>query len=269
MWRIIWFSCLLYCSPMSAVELHKLADNSQGLSRYLLEFEHQGLHQYGLLIIGSEQGLENRDLVLLAHGFHPNPPMYGKTSPEISKRPGDYYRQWVEAYGLAGFNVLVPDYRGHNDSEGFEFTHQAGKYDFPERYYASDLIAAVSAFENYRGESLDNIVIAGHSMGAPIAFYAGNQLADKVRLVSLWSSASYRFEQDKTTVTEVPFIIHHGVQDKTTPIQNSEYYRQQFPELELYYGAYQSDKHMLSGKDFNDAMAIDIGYIKRFFKENK
>lgn len=269
MWRIICFSCLLLCAQTSAFELHKLADNSQGLSRYLLAFKHQELRQYGLLIAGSNRGFNDRNLVVLAHGYHPNPPMYGKSSPDLSKRPGDYYRQWVEAYALAGFNVLVPDYRGHNSSQGYEFTHQAGKYEFPEQYYASDLIASVLAFQRHLGEPLENIVIAGHSMGAPIAFHAGNKLGSQVRLVSLWSSAPYRFKDERTNHIRVPFIIHHGLEDKTTPIKNSEYYRQQFPDLELYYGAYQSDKHMLSGEDFNDAIGIDIGYIKRFFKENK
>ena len=58
-------------------------------------------------------------LVMYNHGFHPNPPFYGKrTNDGVDDRPGDYYRGLPQAYARAGYTVVVPDYRGHNVSEG-------------------------------------------------------------------------------------------------------------------------------------------------------
>jgi hypothetical protein len=101
-----------------------LDDNSLGLSRKLLVFHHDGLSQYALLIVGDVKGLHSKDIAVVAHGFHPDPPNYAKVAHRQSLRPGDYYRDWVNAYAMAGFNVLVPDYRGHNSSQGIEYTHQ-------------------------------------------------------------------------------------------------------------------------------------------------
>ncbi|TLU66909.1 alpha/beta hydrolase [Thalassotalea litorea] len=266
--RIVGASIVMLCTwCSSASELQPLDDNSHGLSRYLLQFESQGLHQYALYIVGSNQGFSALDLVVVAHGYHPNPPDYGKLANGDSRRPGNYYRQWVEAYALAGFNVLVPDYRGHNQSQGFGFTHQGGKVKFPEQYYARDLLASIEALEQQmrKDKQIENIALVGHSMGGPIAFYAASQLAEKVKLVSLWSSAKYRFEQDKKNPFDIPFILHHGDKDTTTPISNTDYYRQNFSDNLLYQGVYNTEQHMLTQADFATAIAIDIRFIKHYF----
>lgn len=57
--------------------------------------------------------------VLLAlHGYQPNPPRYGFSPDGTDRRPGDYYRSIPSAYASAGFLVVMPDYRGHSNSEG-------------------------------------------------------------------------------------------------------------------------------------------------------
>ena len=59
--------------------------------------------------------------VLIAnHGTHPDPPRYGYTGDGVDSRPGDYYRPIPELFTAQGFLVVMPDYRGHNDSEGLE-----------------------------------------------------------------------------------------------------------------------------------------------------
>lgn len=216
---------IVFSVSCQASSLVTLPDNSLGLQRYLFEFEHDQLQQFGLFIQNDSQGKPAKNLVVMAHGFHPEPPNYGKVKSGVSKRPGDYYRNWVEQYAKAGFNVFVPDYRGHNKSQGYEFTHQANNVMFPEQYYASDLVAGVLALEKHFALHYHNIVLVGHSMGSPIAFYSATLLGEKVKLVSLWSSAKYQF---KHVNVNIPYVIHHGAHDKVTPLTYSDFYMKHY-----------------------------------------
>ncbi|MGB0938899.1 MAG: alpha/beta hydrolase [Colwellia sp.] len=260
------FSMVVYSTNSHANALVKLTDKSAGLERFLFEFEHDNLQQFGLFIPNDLQGKKAKNLVVIAHGFHPNPPQYGKIKSGASKRPGDYYRQWVEAYAKAGFNVFVPDYRGHNNSQGYEFTHQAKKVKFPEQYYANDLVASVVALEKHLGLQFDNIVLIGHSMGSPIAFYSAAKLGEKVKLVSLWSSAKYRFKKLEKSPS---FVIHHGEHDQVTPLINSDFYLTNYAQNLVYKGIYNTDKHLIAGQGFNRAIQKDIEIIRSLFISSK
>jgi pimeloyl-ACP methyl ester carboxylesterase len=244
--------------------LTELADKSKNLDRHLLQFSNDGLVQYGLFIKAKNNQSKNVGLIVMAHGFHPDPPKYGKLPSGESKRPGDYYRGWVEAYGSAGASVFVPDYRGHNSSQGFSFTHQAKKVELPELYYAEDLVAGVLALENILGFEFRSIVLVGHSMGSPIAYWAASQLGGRVKLVSLWSSANYKLPEEAQSV---PFVIHHGVGDKVTPITNSQYYINRDKALLLNQYTYQTDKHLIEGADFKLAIERDLKLINSIFRE--
>jgi len=253
---------MVFSANCHANALVSLPDKSSGLERYLLEFKHDELKQFGLFIVNDSQGKASKNLVVIAHGFHPDPPQYGKVKSGISKRPGDYYRHWVEQYAKAGFNVLVPDYRGHNKSQGYEFKHQADKVKFPEQYYANDLVASVLALENYLDHQYNNIVLIGHSMGSPIAFYSAGVLGEKVKLVSLWSSAQYRFKDVKGNP---PFIIHHGKHDKVTPVTNSGFYLKNHAQGLVYKGIYNTDKHLITKQHFDQAIKKDTEIIRTIF----
>ncbi|MFT5635367.1 MAG: dienelactone hydrolase [Cognaticolwellia sp.] len=253
---------IVFSVSCQASSLVDLPDKSSGLERHLFEFEHDELQQFSLFIQSDLKGKTAKNLVVIAHGFHPDPPNYGKIKSGDSKRPGDYYRYWVEQYAKAGFNVFVPDYRGHNKSQGYEFTHQANKVKFPEQYYASDLVASVLALEKYLAFQYENIVLIGHSMGSPIAFYSAAQLGEKVKLVSLWSSAMYRFDNVKVNM---PYVIHHGEDDKVTPITNSDFYIKNYGGDLVYKKIYDTDKHLISEPYFTQAIKKDIELIMSIF----
>lgn len=253
---------ILFSVNCQASSLVELPDKSSELERNLFEFRHDELQQFALFIQGDLKGKTAKNLVVIAHGFHPDPPNYGKVKSGDSKRPGDYYRDWVEQYAKAGFNVFVPDYRGHNKSQGYEFTHQAKKVKFPEQYYASDLVASVLALEKYLALQYDNIVLIGHSMGSPIAFYSAAQLGEKVKLVSLWSSAMYRFNNVKVSI---PYVIHHGEHDKVTPVTNSDFYIKNYDGGLVYKAIYNTDKHLISEPYFTQATKKDIELIRSIF----
>lgn len=254
----------LYSSLCFSVELQLLPDNSLDVQRHLLTFENDNLVQHALLVVGSSAKLKSDTLIVMAHGFHPNPAQYGKIEGGVSSRPGNYYREWVNAYATAGFNVLVPDYRGHNDSQGLSYTHQAGSVDFPEQYYALDLIASVHALQNNLQIKFPKLILVGHSMGSPIAFYAAEQLGSQVKLVSLWSSAAYKFP----TVTCTPeYVIHHGQYDEVTPITHLDYYLKNHKSQLVSMNIYETNNHLLSATDFEQAVGLDIRLINGILKD--
>ena len=275
------FVSLFFSTLCLSVELNMLPNKNHNLQRRLLQFEHDNLKQSALLVIGSPNKLKSDTLIVMAHGFHPDPSQYGRVETGESLRPGDYYRGWVNAYAKAGFNVLVPDYRGHNDSEGYTYTHQAGKVEFPERFYASDLIAATNALEKHLSTEFKNIVLIGHSMGGPISFYAASQIEaisqeavsqeaisqretisqikNKVKLVSLWSTAKYRFPKINASPN---YVLHHAKYDAVTPISNIDFYLQNHKQQLISTFLYESEQHMLSADDFDHAVSTDIQLIR-------
>jgi len=254
----VFFVSLFFSTLCLSVELNMLPNKNHNLQRRLLQFEHDNLKQSALLVIGSPNKLKSDTLIVMAHGFHPDPSQYGRVETGESLRPGDYYRGWVNAYAKAGFNVLVPDYRGHNDSEGYIYTHQAGKVEFPERLYASDIIAATNALEKHLSIEFKNIVLIGHSMGGPISFYAASQIKNKVKLVSLWSPAKYRFPKINVSPN---YVIHHAKYDAVTPISNIDFYLENHKQQLISTFLYESKQHMLSADDFDNAVSTDIQLI--------
>jgi pimeloyl-ACP methyl ester carboxylesterase len=255
----------VYSSFCLSVELHALDAKQENIARYVLKYENDNLRQSALLLVGSPSKLASNTIITMAHGFHPNPPQYGKVEGGVSSRPGDYYREWVNAYAKAGFNVLVPDYRGHNDSAGLSFTHQEGQVEFPEQFYALDLIAAVDALQEHLQTKFEKIVLVGHSMGSPIAFYAANQIGPQVKLVSLWSSAAYRFPPVKVPPK---YLLQHGKYDAVTSSDNLAYYRQHHDEQLIEMFLYETKLHMLAADDFKQAISTDIRLIREIFNEN-
>ena len=250
--------------------LKPLLDKSQGLERHLLTFEFEGLKQFALVIINDKQGKNSKDLVVITHGFHPDPANYGRVKSGESLRPGNYYRKWVELYALAGYNVLVPDYRGHNDSQGFKYTHKAKVESFPEAHYARDVVASVNALERSLHLNYQNIAIIGHSMGSPIAFNVAQQLGNRVKVTSLWSSAKYKFtDSENAAKSAANFVIHHGKHDQVTPIENSDYYLSQHKMKLLNRYVYPTDSHMLTGEMLQLAVARDVAIINKLINREK
>lgn len=247
---------------VSCAQLSLSRDENNGLEQYLLTFRHQNLTQHGLFVVGDHRGKRATDILVMAHGFHPNPPMYGRLDSGEESRPGDYYRKWVSAFARAGFNVFVPDYRGHNDSEGYQYTHQAKQVDFPEYYYATDLIVGTKELEQVLNLKFENIALIGHSMGGPIAFYAATKLGDRVKFVSIWSSAKYQFD---SPLVSAPFVIHHGERDSVTPLENIKHYMNRHKNMMISKYLYPSDSHLLEGEDFNLAVERDVMHIRQTF----
>jgi pimeloyl-ACP methyl ester carboxylesterase len=115
----------------------------------------------------------------------PDPPRYGVVDPERNERPGKYYGAIPTSFARRGYAVIMADYRGHNTSEGYDFTRLPNAPDL----YATDVLALLRALKNVEGLRSDCVFVWGHSMGAHVSLRT-IQTYDGVRAVSLWSLAS-------------------------------------------------------------------------------
>jgi dipeptidyl aminopeptidase/acylaminoacyl peptidase len=171
------------------IEFRHLRDNPSvaGERRQVVTFNSDGLRQYALILWpAGEQPEAGWPVLLFNHGYHPNPPDYGRIEGGINSRPGDYYRGTAQAFADHGYVVVAPDYRGHNDSEGTEYTQLA----LAVHWYTRDAIAAYFGLASLDGIDHQRIYMLGHSMGGPITLRALLALNDRIRAASVWSGGS-------------------------------------------------------------------------------
>ncbi len=117
-------------------------ENGTSFSAYLVSYQSSGLKVYAMVAVPNTSKPKAGYPVLVAnHGHVPTPEKYGITAEGIDSRPGDYYREVPEIYAREGFLVVMPDYRGHNISEGRNFT----KGFLATNYYTLDVLALLSA----------------------------------------------------------------------------------------------------------------------------
>lgn len=149
----------------------------------LYAYEFSGLELHALVVTPSQSPPQHGYPVLLAaHGYHPDPPRYGIRANGDNRRPGDYYGAVPQAYAERGFTVVMPDYRGHNSSEGREYTKSA----LASTYYALDAAAALRGIANLDGVDSNNVFVWGHSMGGEIALRL-LVTQPNIRAASLWA----------------------------------------------------------------------------------
>ena len=151
---------------------------------YLVSYISAGLKVHALVAtprVGKPA--EGFPVLVANHGHHPDPPRYGITAEGVDWRPGDYYRVIPELYTAMGFLVVMPDYRGHSNSEGFEFTDGM----LESLYCTEDVLGLVAALGDIEGADLRNVFMWGHSMGGEVTLRA-LLATDVVKGASLWSS---------------------------------------------------------------------------------
>ncbi len=159
----------------------------EGIQRRVASFVVDELHQYALVLQPPGDTPEGGwPVLLMNHGHHPDPPRYGRVASGETDRPGDYYRALPLAFAREGFLVVVPDFRGHNDSQGKEFA----KGPLESSWYSRDAIAAFRALDSIPDASKNNRFMWGHSMGGAVTLRAVLALQDEVKGASIWSSTT-------------------------------------------------------------------------------
>ena len=173
---------------VASLKLEKKLKSGDGFDADLLSFYSDSLKVYALHTKPKTKKPEKGyPLIIFGHGFHPEPKKYGvSTLTGEVWRPGDYYRGIPETYARNGFMVITPDYRGHNVSDGFEFTQMGS---LAHNFYTIDLLHLIAALKSLNNVNLDQIFYLGHSMGGDV----GLRLlltTNKIKAASFWSPVS-------------------------------------------------------------------------------
>ena len=122
-------------------------------------------------------------VVIANHGHHPEPKKHGISADGTDHRPGDYYRYIPELFVARGYLVVMPDYRGHNISEGLEFTEGL----LESAYYTEDVLNLVDAVDDIPDINIDQLYMWGHSMGGEVTLRT-LMATNRIRAAALWSS---------------------------------------------------------------------------------
>lgn len=159
-------------------------DGGQGFTAQLYAYDSAGLKVHTLVAVPDSAAPEDGYPVVIAnHGHHPEPKQYGISADGRDRRPGDYYRRIPELFAAKGFMVVMPDYRGHSNSEGFEFTEGM----LESRYYTEDVLNLIAGLDALTQADPDNVFMWGHSMGSEVTLRA--LLATKrINAASMWSA---------------------------------------------------------------------------------
>lgn len=190
-------------------------DHGPGYTAYLVSYEHAGLKLHAMIARPTTPPPPAGFPILVAnHGYVPDPRKYGANS-----RPGDYYRPLPEMFTSRGFLTVIPDYRGHNDSEGFEFIDPQDERSVD--YYAEDVVALLSAVDQLEDADANNIFLWSHSMGGDVSLRV-LLATDTIRASSFWSTTNLDELTHRIGEVDGPVIVHHSDGDEATPIANSE-----------------------------------------------
>ena len=266
-------------NSFTSVERNTLANPLSSLSAEVAKFSVDELTQY-TLILHPESGMPKSGwpVIIFNHGFHPEPFMNGRRSEDgANDRPGDYYREIPQALARQGFLVVAPDYRGHNDSEGAEFTLQESS----PHWYARDVLGVIAALEGTDRANMEHLFMLGHSMGGHVTLIAAAVLGDRLQGSSVWSvslpSAAteglLQGELDLTSQLQLgkisgPVNIHHAKDDPTTVFEGSAALAQRLEWLgktnKLY--QYLSEKHLFTEDNLQRAIKRDIELFRRIME---
>lgn len=200
------------------LEVTALAPLEADLERTLITYRNDGL-RLSALMVKPKNATRPLPVLIANHGFHPDPPHYGFVDQQRNERPGKYYGAIPAAFARRGYAVIMADYRGHNTSEGTEFTRLPNAPDL----YATDVLALLKILQKIDGLLTDCVVVWGHSMGAHVSLRTA--LVDQnIRAISLWSLASPI--KDWTPILDLgrslaPIAIRHSIDDPVAPVANS------------------------------------------------
>ena len=217
-------------------------DGGPGYDAFLYSYKSAGLKVHAMVAVPQVPQPKNGFPVLVAnHGHHPDPPQYGITAEGRDWRPGDYYRRIPELFVAQGFMVVMPDFRGHNNSEGFEYTEGM----LESSYYTEDVLNLLAGLESLDGFDSENIFMWGHSMGGEVTLRS-LLATDRVRGASMWSSVggdiwdqSYYYSRysDPTAFdsSETPKSVIDRLRGRIAALDDDFDYRGSEPLLHLEY----------------------------------
>lgn len=152
---------------------------TQNFISFKISFTSAGLKQFALMNVPTGTPPESGwPVVIVNHGYIP---------PEEYSTENSYVN--TSAYfANAGFLVLKPDYRGHDDSEG-----EAGSL-ISRIAYAEDVLNLMAGLDQLEHTDAGKIFMYGHSMGGEVTLRV-LEVSNKVRAATLWAPAVHTFPE--------------------------------------------------------------------------
>jgi dienelactone hydrolase len=195
-------------------------DDGPSFGAYLVSYQSSGLKVHAMIAVPNSAMPENGFPVVIAnHGYVPDPTKYGITAEGKNSRPGDYYRSVPELFASRGFMVVLPDYRGHNSSEGFEQIENQNRDSID--LYANDVIELMSHLDEIEQADTDKVFMWSHSMGGPVSMRAMLD-TDIVKASSFWATMGVDHLSKRFESLGGPVLIQHSIGDKSVEHFNSE-----------------------------------------------
>lgn len=221
---LFWLAVLAVpaCTATS-LEYEAELDGAAEFDAYLVSYRSDGLKLHAMIAVPkSPMPAGGYPVILANHGYVPEPQNYGITDGRNS-RPGDYYRSVPALYASRGFMVLLPDYRGHNTSEGYEQIKDQSRSALTRHVdkYADDVVALLALIGEVKNANPDRLFMWSHSMGGGVAL-AAMLRTGIVGAASFWSPMDLDGFVELLGGLKAPVIIHHATGDQSTGYRNSE-----------------------------------------------
>lgn len=225
-------------------------------------------------------------VVIVNHGYIP-PDQFSTENSYINTSA--YFAQ-------AGFLVLKPDYRGHDNSEG------DAEGLLSRIHYATDVLQLVYSIERIPQANPNRIYMYGHSMGGDVTLRV-LETSHKVKAASLWAPAVadfpevvlffarrnrdnsdrlQRFEKElnenfspddysavatisNLSSVKVPVIVHHGTRDESVPYDWGTTLDAKLTEARVphEFHSYPGDNHDIS-RNWGRALGRDVAWFEKY-----
>ena len=246
-----------------ALRFEKALDDGPSYSAYLVSYHSSGLKVHAMIAVPkTEKPAGGFPVVIANHGYVPDPTMYGITAEGKNSRPGDYYRPVPDLYASRGFIVVLPDYRGHNDSEGYEQIRTQNRESID--LYADDVITLMSHLGEVAQADLERVFMWSHSMGGGVSMRA-LLATDIVKASSFWATMEVAGLRDQFSKLDGPVMIQHATGDQSTPISNSVEFAAALRSLAhpVTLHSYDSDSHFFAQPLRDRAAERDAEFFRR------
>jgi dipeptidyl aminopeptidase/acylaminoacyl peptidase len=258
---VVALAILAGCSNPS-LTFEQALDDGPSYSAYLVSYRSDDLKVHAMVAVPKSTAPENGYPVVIAnHGYVPDPRRYGITVDGVDSRPGDYYRSVPELYASRGFMVILPDYRGHNSSEGFEQIENQNRDSI--NLYANDVIELMSHLDEIEQADTGKVFMWSHSMGGGVSMHALLD-TDIVKASSFWATIGVDHLSKRFESLDGPVSIQHSIDDKSVEQFNSERLaealeKQGHPHKYL---SYDSSDHYFTGEMRELAADRDVEFFK-------
>ncbi len=194
-------------------------DEGPGFTAYLVSYRYAGLKLHAMVAVPTLAMPDSGYPVVIAnHGYVPDPRRYGITADGRDARPGDYYRSVPALFASRGFLTVIPDYRGHNSSEGFDMIDPQTPDSYA--YYAEDVVAMLTAIDQLEAADTGNLFMWSHSMGGIVSMRS-LLASDRIRASSFWSTMDLAGLSGRVGELDGPVNVHHAAGDEATAVSNS------------------------------------------------